>query len=80
MDGEADTTVAVGERPIWSGEVTVGRNGVAVARRAVTKGAGYRSYEIHQRMRVNQSTEKLNPLRLVSADFAVSPNFGPMDI
>ena len=73
MDGEADTTVVAGERPIWSGEMVVGRNGVAVARRAVTKGAGYRSYEIHQRMRVQQSTEKLNPLRLVSADFVVSP-------
>ena len=71
MDGDSNTTVT--DRPIWSGDLTVGRNGVAVARRAVTKGAGYRSYEIHQRMRVHQSTEKLNPLRLVSADFAQSP-------
>ena len=28
------------ERPIWSGDLTVGRNGVAIARRAVTKGRG----------------------------------------
>jgi pulcherriminic acid synthase len=73
MDGDADPIMTVPDRPVWSGALTVGRNGVAVARRAVTKGAGYRSYEIHQRMRVHQSTEKLNPLRLVSADFAVSP-------
>jgi pulcherriminic acid synthase len=71
MDG--DSTNGASERPIWAGNLTVGRNGVALARRAVTKGAGYRSYEIHQRMRVSQSTEKLNPLRLVAADFALSP-------
>jgi cytochrome P450 len=69
----ADTDPGASERPIWSGDLTVGRNGVAVARRAVTKGAGYRSYEVHQRMRVSQSTEKLNPLRLFSAEFAHSP-------
>jgi cytochrome P450 len=71
MDG--DSTTSPSERPIWAGDLTVGRNGVALARRAVTKGAGYRSYEIHQRMRVSQSTEKLNPQRLVAADFALSP-------
>ncbi len=66
-DGPSDTT------SLWAGTLTLGRNGVAVARRAVTKGAGYRSYEVHQRMRVRQSTEKLNPLRLVSPDFARDP-------
>ncbi len=71
MDG--DTQDSALERPIWAGDLTVGRNGVAIARRAVTKGAGYRSYEVHQRMRVKQSTEKLNPLRLFTADFALSP-------
>ena len=71
MDGESTTEAP--ERPIWSGDLTVGRNGVPLARRAVTKGAGYRSYEIYQRMRVKQSTEKLNPLRLVAADFALHP-------
>ena len=58
---------------LWVGAPTVGRNGVAVAPRAVTKDAGYRSYEVHQRMRVQQSTEKLNPLRLLSPDFAANP-------
>jgi cytochrome P450 len=71
MKGDTDTSAS--ERPIWTGKLTVGRNGVAVARRAVTKGAGYRSYEVHQRMRVTQSTEQLNPLRLFTADFALSP-------
>jgi len=58
---------------LWAGRLTVGRNGVAIAPRAITKGSGYRSYEIHQRQRVHQSTEKLNPLRLVSAEFALDP-------
>ena len=61
------------ETSLWVGPPTLGRNGVPIAPRAVTKGAGYRSYEIHQRMRVQQSTEKLNPLRLVSPDFARDP-------
>jgi pulcherriminic acid synthase len=61
------------EASLWSGPLTTGRNGVAVARRAVTKGAGYRSYEVHQRMRVAQSTEKLNPSRLISPEFARNP-------
>lgn len=71
MDGDSSTGAP--ERPIWAGDLMAGRNGVRVARRAVTKGAGYRSYEVHQRMRVRQSTEKLNPSRLVSGDFAKSP-------
>lgn len=58
---------------IWAGRTIEGRNGVAAAPRAVTKGAGYRSYEVHQRMRVRQSTEKLNPMRLVSEEFALDP-------
>jgi cytochrome P450 len=61
------------ETSLWIGPPTLGRNGVPIAPRAVTKGAGYRSYEIHQRMRVQQSTEKLNPLRLVSPEFARNP-------
>src|SRR5580693_9311290 len=58
---------------LWAGPLTVGRNGVAVAPRAVTAGSGYRSYEVHQRMRVQQSTEKLDPARLMSAEFAGDP-------
>jgi len=61
------------ETSLWVGPPTLGRNGVPIAPRAVTKGAGYRSYEIHQRMRVQQSTAKLDPLRLVSPDFARDP-------
>lgn len=57
----------------WTGRVTIGRNGVPIAPRAITKGAGYRTYEVHQRMRVKDSTEKLNPMRIVSADFARDP-------
>ena len=69
-----DTEIPTTDAPtIWARAPMVGRNGVAVAPRAVTKGAGYRSYEIHQRMRVRQSTEKLNPQRLISAEFARDP-------
>jgi len=58
----------------WSGALTtVGRNGVAVAPRAVQAEAAYRSYEVHQRLRVAQSTEKLDPSSLISEDFARDP-------
>jgi pulcherriminic acid synthase len=69
----ASASLEAGGAPIWDGPLTAGRNGVAVARRAVTKGAGYRSYEVHQRMRVAQNTEKLNPSRLMSPEFARDP-------
>lgn len=72
LEHPAPTAEAL-ETSLWVGAPTLGRNGVAIAPRVVTKGAGYRSYEIHQRMRVQQSTEKLNPLRLVSPDFARDP-------
>lgn len=58
---------------LWASTPVLGRNGVPIAARTVTRGAGYRSYEIHQRMRVRQSTEKLNPSRLVSAEFTLDP-------
>jgi cytochrome P450 len=54
--------------------VVLGRNGVAAAPpRPASDGSGFRSYEVHQRLRVRQSTEKLNPAQLVSDDFARDP-------
>ena len=50
----------------------VGGNGVAVPR-FNHGGQGYRSYEIHQRERVGQSTEKINGSDLASSDYAANP-------
>lgn len=64
-----------------------GRNGVAVgevtaqqvvrrlpgADEAQGEGAGYRTYEVHQRERVGESTEKIKPIQLVSDDFRRDP-------
>lgn len=55
-------------------EIRYGRNGVpVVARPSRTRGDGYRTYEVHQRMRVNESTEKIQPHRLLSSDFLRDP-------
>ncbi len=53
-------------------ETTVGLNGVAIARRAPGPKA-YRTYEIHQRRRVGESTAKLRPTALTSQDFLIDP-------
>lgn len=49
-----------------------GQNGVVISRRAVAS-AGYRTYEIHQRERVGESTALVKPLQFVSAEFALDP-------
>lgn len=50
----------------------IGSNGVAIPPR--TQGSeGYRTYEVHQRERVGQSTEQIKPLQLISAEFVVDP-------
>lgn len=49
-----------------------GRNGVVIHKRE-GDGRGYRSYEVHQRERVGQSTEKIKPSRLISAEFQQDP-------
>jgi len=52
--------------------VAIGRNGVPIPRARV--GAkNYRTYEIHQRRRVGESTAKLRPNALIAADFADDP-------
>ena len=55
------------------GPRAVGRNGVAIAPRPVQADGAYRSYEVHQRLRVAQSTEKLHPSALISGAFARDP-------
>ncbi len=50
----------------------LGLNGVEVPQRA-TSGTRFRTYEVHQRERVGQSTEKIKPLQLISREFADDP-------
>ena len=47
-------------------------NGVAITRRS-TQNSAYRTYEVHQRERVGQSTEKIKPIALIRDDQLVSP-------
>lgn len=54
-------------------DLVAGRNGVVIARRPGTGGAGYRTYEIHQRQRVGESTEKISPAQLVSEAYLRDP-------
>ncbi len=50
----------------------IGANGVAVPQ-GTHGSAGYRTYEVYQRERVGESTEKIKPIQLVSAEFARDP-------
>lgn len=58
-----------------TGEVVYGRNGVPIHIRggSRTTGGGYRTYEIHQRLRVGQSTEKIRPNAMLSREFLQDP-------
>ena len=54
----------------------VGRNGVVVMQpssRRSGRERGYRTYEVHQRERVGESTEKIKPIQLVSDDYRRDP-------
>ena len=51
----------------------LGRNGVAVAHKNTTTGEGYRTYEVHQRERVGESTHKIKPIQLISDDYRRDP-------
>ncbi|MEQ8483813.1 MAG: cytochrome P450 [Pseudomonadales bacterium] len=50
----------------------IGANGVAIPE-ATHGAAGHRTYEVYQRERVGESTEKIKPIQLVSQDFARDP-------
>jgi pulcherriminic acid synthase len=50
-----------------------GRNGVVIQRRSESDGEGYRSYEIYQRERVGESTEKIQPGKLLADDYLSDP-------
>lgn len=53
-------------------ETTVGLNGVAITRHRTT-GKSYRTYEIHQRRRVGESTARIRPLELIGKQFLQDP-------
>ena len=53
-------------------DVFYGRNGVAITKRT-GRGDGYRTYEVHQRDRVGQSTEKIRPIQLISREYLDDP-------
>jgi len=54
-------------------DLVAGRNGVVITRRPNTGGEGYRTYEIHQRERVGESTEKIKASQLISEDYLRDP-------
>ena len=65
--GKAQTEAAP-EAP----KITYGRNGVPITPGGVT-GHGFRTYEIHQRERLGQSTAKIKPAQLISPEFIRNP-------
>ena len=51
-----------------------GRNGVIIRKREYDEGKpGFRTYEVYQRERVGESTEKIKPIQLVSDDYRRDP-------
>ncbi len=56
-------------------KIVYGRNGVPILIRdgSRTTGSGYRTYEVHQRLRVGQSTEKIHPTAMLKAAFLEDP-------
>ncbi len=55
-------------------EEVAGRNGIVIRRREYDSDTpGYRTYEVYQRERVGESTEKIKPIQLVSDDYRRNP-------
>lgn len=75
QDHHPDGTATAGSVAVDDAGVHYGRNGVAVVQRSSrTRGSGYRTYEVHQRQRVGDSTEKLKPYQLISRAFLEDPH------
>jgi hypothetical protein len=53
----------------------VGRNGVVIIKRPKRSDGPpkYRTYEVYQRERVGESTEKIKPGQLISEDYRLDP-------
>ncbi len=55
-------------------ENVAGRNGIVITRRQYNEDKpGFRTYEVYQRERVGESTEKIKPIQLVSDDYRHDP-------
>jgi cytochrome P450 len=53
---------------------TAGRNGIVITKRSYkTDKPGYRTYEVHQRERVGESTEKIKPSQFISDEYRTDP-------
>ena len=50
-----------------------GRNGVVIQKKSLRSADGFRTYEVHQRERVGESTHLLKPIQLVSDEYRVDP-------
>ena len=73
---EIETADKVDKRTNDPVEKQIGKNGVAIQTaktRAEDVGSGFRTYEVHQRERVGESTEKIKPRALISDDFRRDP-------
>ena len=58
----------------------VGKNGVVLRKSNYDSGgSGYRTYEVYQRERVGESTEKIKPSELISDSFRLDP-YPPLEI
>ena len=53
-------------------EEVAGRNGVVITKKT-GDGTGFRTYEVHQRERVGESTEKIKPHELISDQYRLDP-------
>ena len=55
-------------------ESVAGRNGIVIKRRQYEgESPGYRTYEVYQRERVGESTEKIKPAQLISGAYRTDP-------
>lgn len=68
-------TPAVAPSEDGGGKIVYGRNGVPIHVRggSRTTGGGYRTYEIHQRMRVGESTAKVKPNAMLTREYLEDP-------
>ncbi len=54
-------------------DAVAGLNGVVITKRETRGEGGYRTYEVYQRERVGESTEKIKPIQLVSDAYRRDP-------
>lgn len=59
---------------VMKSESVAGRNGIVIKKREYqNEASGYRTYEVHQRERVGESTEKIKPIQLISDEYRIDP-------